>query len=589
MPEDDIKNVAAKLWSSYKKRKGELKAEPTEPQDLSSLMERMKKLRADISTASKMKLDLMHEDDRFKILEENISDIIWTMDSDLKITYFSPSISRVLGYEMEEAMELTLEKLLAPSSLFTITRAFREELASKSKRPDRTIEMEMLRKDLSSVWTEGKITLLRDAEGDPVGILGVARDITIRKKAEEQLMESQRTMSTLLGNLNGMAYRCNFDKDLTAEFISEGSYDLIEYHPEDLMGNSEMNFYDLIVPEDQDPVWEEMERAVEKREPYTLTYRLRTPSGELKWVWEQGVGIYSSDGTLRALEGFITDISIRKKFEEDLERSKEEMKASEERFRRLFENMLEGVFWTTPEGDYINVNQSFLDIFKFDSLEDLIEYGPADMLYANPKARGEFKEWLEREGELRNYEIRMKRKDGKEVTVLENVIAVKDEFGRVTHYEGTMQNITKRKKFEKKLKQSEAQYKLLVERAGIGILIDDEKGQITFTNRTLQDMLGYSEKELLGKRIKEIIHPGDLKTVVTRHKKRLKDSNAPERFRFRALKKNGKTLSLEVDVVKIYEKDKVVGTRNYMWETGKKKGQDPGKKEPQMKRRVLKD
>lgn len=140
----------------------------------------------------------------------------------------------------------------------------------------------------------------------------IRRELRKRTRAEGALQESQRSLTTLLSNLPGMVYRCLNDREWTMEMVSEGSFELTEFHPEELIDNRETSFAALVHPDDRDAVWRDVQAAVGKGRPFLLEYRLHTKSGRLKWVWEQGRGIYADDGELLALEGFITDVSDRK-------------------------------------------------------------------------------------------------------------------------------------------------------------------------------------------------------------------------------------------------------------------------------------
>ena len=137
--------------------------------------------------------ELRESEERYRLLAENVADVIWTMDvKNLRITYVSLSVAVLRGYSIEEVMEQTLEEILTPSSLEIAMKAFEEEMAiegaeQKDLFRTRTLELESKCKDGSTVWTEDKMTFLRGADGRPVEILGVSRDITKRKQAEQVL------------------------------------------------------------------------------------------------------------------------------------------------------------------------------------------------------------------------------------------------------------------------------------------------------------------------------------------------------------------------------------------------------------------
>ncbi len=152
-------------------------------------------------------------------------------------------------------------------------------------------------------------------------VLVVMTDITDRKRAEEALRESQRALATLMSNLPGMAYRFRNDADRSMEFVSEGCYQISGYSPEEFIGTRQISLSELTHPDDREIFCNAVEVALQENRPYQLNYRITAKNGELKWVWEQGLGVYSDSGELIALEGLITDISEQKRSEEALRQS----------------------------------------------------------------------------------------------------------------------------------------------------------------------------------------------------------------------------------------------------------------------------
>jgi len=150
---------------------------------------------------------------------------------------------------------------------------------------------------------------------ESIALLRIVGDIFVnalqRKQTEEALQESRRMLSALMRNLPGMAYRRRNAPGFPLEFVSEGCFALTGHHPAELLEDQTLTYRHLIHPDDQARVREEVNAAVQVRRPFQCTYRIMLPTGEEKWVWEYGRGVYGPGGTLLTLEGFVTDVTER--------------------------------------------------------------------------------------------------------------------------------------------------------------------------------------------------------------------------------------------------------------------------------------
>ncbi|WP_293132699.1 PAS domain S-box protein [Microcoleus sp. bin38.metabat.b11b12b14.051] len=265
---------------------------------------------------------------QLSLSEEKFSKAFRSSPDPMTITTFAEgrfleandSFLSTLGYLREEIFGHTVPEL----NIWTRPQDrvdFRQSLHEKGV--VRNQECEFMMKSGSAVVCLLSAELI-NLEGE-LCMLTVMTDITDRKHAEEALRESQRALSTLMSNLPGMAYRFRNDADRSMEFVSEGCYQLSGYSPEEFIGTGQVSLSELTHPDDREIFCNAVEIALQENQPYQLNYRITCKNGELKWVWEQGLGVYSDSGELLALEGLITDISEQKRSEEALVRSQAEL------------------------------------------------------------------------------------------------------------------------------------------------------------------------------------------------------------------------------------------------------------------------
>lgn len=181
------------------------------------------------------------------------------------------------------------------------------------------VEKQHVRHDGTPMHISIAMAPIHDAQGQPTGAVTVLADVTERKQAETQLRDAHRTLAILMSNLPGMAYRRLPGERHALTFVSDGCFDLTGYTREALLGEGAVHYADLIFPDDREGVFEEIERAVQAKRPYQLTYRITTAGGHERWVWEQGEAVYAEDGALQALEGFITDNTGQVTVQQELE------------------------------------------------------------------------------------------------------------------------------------------------------------------------------------------------------------------------------------------------------------------------------
>jgi len=318
---------------------------------------------------------LMESEERYRILAENVHDIIFTMDVNLRFTYISPSITRIRGFTVEEAMSQTAAEALTPASLEVAMKAFLEELEIEARETKdlwrtRTMELEETCKDGSPIWTETSFSTLRDEENKFIGFLGITRDITERKRAEETLKESEQKLDCIIQGYPIPAFV--IDKDHRVVQWNKALEELSKIRAEDVRGTRQhwRAFYPKERPCMADLVlnqtWEGIfawypDKAMKSTlipEAYEAMDFFPELGGEGKWLRFTAAAIKDSAGNLVGAIETLEDVTENKRAEAAL-------KESEERFRDLARLLPETVFEANEKGVFTFVNQAGFEKFRF--------------------------------------------------------------------------------------------------------------------------------------------------------------------------------------------------------------------------------
>ncbi len=264
--------------------------------------------------------------------------------------------------------------------------------------------------------------------------------------SEEKLAQAQRT-----------AHLGYWERNLetNAVYWSDETYRIFGLQPQEIAINFD-RFQQVLHPEDRERVTQASGKAIAGGPRYDVEYRAVRPDGEVRSIHTQGDVVNDSSGRPVRMFGTAQDITEQKQTEQAL-------REAEQKYREIFEKSIEGIYQSTPEGKFLSVNPALARLFGYASPEELIT-SVTDIeqtIYVDPKRRDEFKQEIEAHGSVELFEYEIFRKDKTRLWLCENSRAVRDSNGKVAYYEGSVEDITEKKRVEEVERASKAKSEFL--------------------------------------------------------------------------------------------------------------------------------
>jgi PAS domain S-box-containing protein len=541
--------------------------------ELAELQKRNKELEiSDIARMQKEQI-LRESETKYRLLVESSTDMLFTVDLKGSFLFANKAFKKCLGYSKKEMMRINGFALVHPDDLDKVRRQFGQIVAGKA-----VDNMEYRYKTKAGQYINilNNATPISDFQGNIVAALGIARDISYRKKIEEELQKAHdelehrvavRTDELLQLNekLNKEIierkriekelreseekYRAIFESfhDVYYQTDKEGLVTIISpsvrthagYDPEDIIGHPVTDFY--LNPEDRETLLEKLKETGAVND-YEL--KLKARDGSVIETSMSAHIIFGNGGEPAGVEGVLRDITERKQAEEAL-------KESEEKYRDLVENLTEVIY---------AVNPSFKVLYVSPAIKSLIGYTPREMegqtftglIHEDdlPRATENIKKILSGESASNEYRIIAKSGKTKWIHTSSRPILRGES---VVGVQGILTDITERREAEKELKESEKKYRELIEKSLQGVIIIQDS-RIVFANKALAKITGFTVKELLSlspKKVTGLVHPEDQEIVWGRLKRRLEGKPEPPRYEYRAFRKDGSVMWMEMFVSRI--------------------------------------
>ncbi|RJP14857.1 MAG: PAS domain S-box protein [Candidatus Abyssobacteria bacterium SURF_5] len=491
-------------------------------------------LRAEISERGRIEKALRESKERYRMLVEEATDIICTIDMKTGlISSANAYASKVLGYDKPNEIlnKLSFMDLVHPDDHAKVFERLREFALEKKRTPNFPLRLKQANGSYVHVEVNGATTY--DSEGNPETFIGVLRDVTERKRAEEALRESEVRYRTLVDS--SLTCICLI-QDGKFKFANRRLIELAGYSLEELI---EMSFLDLVYPEDRDFVRSVTQQRLNGQNvsPYS-SYRTITRDGRV--VWMQAFGTVVEHEGRPAILADLVDIT-------ELKRAEEELRSSGERLKILFEY--------APDAYYLNdVNGNFVDGNK--AAEELIGYAREELVGKSFLELNLIRaDQLENAAAIMRENTRGKaslddliliRKDGSEVAVEVRIFPVRIDNQPMVL--GIARDVTERKRADDLLRQSEEKYRTLLDSIEIGFYETDLEGNLLFFNESVQKVLGYPHDELLGMNYRQYVNNADARIIFNSFNKVFKTGTADKGFACNVITKHGSVKPIEFSV-----------------------------------------
>jgi len=439
-------------------------------------------------------------EDKYRLLVEHQTDLVVKVDVEGRFQYVSPTYCRVFGRSEEELLGMAFMPLV-----FEDDRQSTQEAMQSLFVPPHTAYMEQRAMTVSGWrWLAWNDSAILGPGGEIEAIIGVGRDISERKQAEELLRQSEERFAKAFHSSPAPLIISDIASgrfiDVNARWV-----DMLGHAKEEQIGRTSKEVGIWADPRQRDEAIQILRKDGFFKE---FPIEFLTKTGEIRSaLWSAEIIILQDREVMLSL---ILDYTERKRAEEALRKS-------EKLYRSVIDNIHDVFYRTDAKGRLVMVSPSGVRLLAYEHAEEMLGRSNEEFWF-DPAARQAFLERIQRDGFVADFEVVLKRKDGEPVLVATSSGFYRDEEGMVLGVEGIFRDITERKRTEERLRQSEDKFSRLFKLSPDAIsLSDPQSGLLLEINDAYADVTGYESAELLGKTSVELglfVNPQSRRRVV---------------------------------------------------------------------------
>lgn len=442
----------------------------------------------------------------------------------------------ILGYTQDELLTKSFQELCHPEDVHKGSEERQQLYAGAID--FFSLEKRCLHKNGSTVWLNLTMSLVRQPLGELDYLIGVAEDISDRKRAEEALRQSEEKFRQLAENIQSVFWISN--ASCSEILYISPAYETIWGRSRTSLYTSPQSFVDAVHPEDKTRV---LSFLAQQSQGYDEEYRILQPDGTLRWIRDRAFPIYNAQGIIYRIAGIAEDITARKQAEEILNQQLATIEAS-----------IDGIAILSSNGKYTYLNQTHVKLFGYDSAEELIGQ-TWRMLYSLDES-SRFEEnvlpKLAETGAWRGETIATRR-DGS--TFAQEVSLTSTSNGEIIC---VCRDITDRRQAEQALQQSEERFRTVFDYAPIAIsLARVDNYQIFRVNAAHRQLFGYSNAELATMSFADFTYPDDIGKNIEQVQQMVRGEISGFRMEKRFIRKNGDVILTNMTVALIRDRDGV--------------------------------